>query len=87
VGWYEDAIEVGIRDAVRLLRDNGFNTTCSCHHEMDIEGDLNNDGELNRLHVLLANAGYQHYEIKVEMKVHDGCPLWTRFSLQFPKSQ
>lgn len=80
--WYEEAIEPGIRDAVRLLRDNGFNTTCSCHHDMEIEGDLNNDGELNRLHKLLAETGHKNYEIKIEMKVHDRWPLWTRFCLK-----
>ena len=35
--WYEDNVEDGVRDVVRLLRDNGWNTTCSCHHDMEIE--------------------------------------------------
>lgn len=84
--WY-DLIEPRIRKAVRLLRDNGFNTTCSCHHTMEVEGDLGTDGELNRLHHLLFNEGYENYTIKVEMKVSDRWPLWTRFRLHLPKSK
>lgn len=37
--WYEENIEEPIRDIVRLLRDNGINTTCSCGHTMEIQGD------------------------------------------------
>jgi hypothetical protein len=37
--WYKN-IEPGIRDMVRLLRDNGFNTTTSCEHRMEITFDL-----------------------------------------------
>ena len=34
MNWYDENIEEGIRYIVKLLRDNGFNTTCSCEHEM-----------------------------------------------------
>ena len=35
--WYEEHIEEGIRDVVRMLRDRGFNTESSCHHDMSIQ--------------------------------------------------
>lgn len=43
--WYEQ-IEEPIRPFVKVLRDNGINTTCSCGHEMYIEVDLIPDGTL-----------------------------------------
>ena len=54
---------------------------------MEIEGNLDTDGEIMRLHCLLFNAGYDDYEIKVEMKIKNGWPLWTRFYLQLPKAK
>ena len=64
MNWY-DNIEEGIRGAVKLLRDNGFNTTCSCGHEEYIQGDLPVDGELRRLHDLLFNNGYRKFSITI----------------------
>lgn len=51
--WYESKIEEPVRDIVRLLRDNGFNTECSCGHEMYIQVQHSLDGELQRLHHLV----------------------------------
>jgi len=34
--WY-DCIEPGVRDIVRHLRNEGFNTICSCEHEMLVQ--------------------------------------------------
>jgi len=34
--WYEQ-IEPGVRAFVRHLRNRGFNTTCSCEHEMLVQ--------------------------------------------------
>ena len=34
--WY-DSIEPEIRDIVRVLRNKGINTFCSCEHDMTIE--------------------------------------------------
>lgn len=74
--WYNN-IESGIREVVKLLRDNGFNTTCSCHHDMSIEGDLVIDRELKRLHDLLYNYYHEkqlipNYEIHFMVKIQDG---------------
>jgi len=52
--FYEN-IEEPIRDIVRVLRDNGVNTTCSCGHEMYVEADLIPDGMLQIIHRTLFN--------------------------------
>jgi len=51
--WYDEFIEEGVRDVVRLLRANGYNTTCSCHHDMTIQGQYWPGVDLLRLHALL----------------------------------
>ena len=69
--WY-DSLEPGIRDVVRLLRDNGFNTECSCEHEGYVQCAYFADGELARLDNLLFNAGYRDYSLEVEIVREDG---------------
>lgn len=83
-----DNIEEPIRDVVKLLRDNGFNTTCSCGHEMYVEGDIVMDYELNRLHILLWNHCSENnksisYEITFEVKVSEGFIEYSRFHIKF----
>ena len=74
--WYEKNIEPGVRDLVRLLRDNGVNTECSCEgHGRGvpyIQCQCVPDGELQRIHEILANAGYGHYAVRVWLQVQDG---------------
>ncbi len=53
--WYDKNIEKPIRDFVRHLRDNGFNTVCSCGHEMEVQCSYSVDGEIKRLHDLIWN--------------------------------
>jgi len=72
MGWIENNIEEQIRPEVKLLRDNGFNTECSCHHEMYVQCQLLIDGELMRLHTLLFNNGYRNYTIEWVLKVMNG---------------
>jgi len=91
--WYDD-IDEPIRNIVRLLRDNGFNTTCSCGHEMYIEGDLSADYELQRLHYLLYTYFCENdkrellnYEIKFELKVDRGVLAYTRFYVDFKEEE
>jgi hypothetical protein len=81
--WIEEFIEEPIRPAVKLLRDNGFNTTCSCGHDMEIELDLLFDGELKRLHDLLYNNGFRDYEIVVTFRVERGLPWFNNCSIKF----
>lgn len=72
--WY-DNIEPNIRDKVKLLRDNGFNTTCSCEHEMYIEMGYNN-GEFDRLYDFLCNNELEPFTITVTcIKYKDGFPF------------
>ena len=63
--WY-DCIEPEIREIVRLLRDNGFNTYSSCGHEMYVQLDIICGAELDELHNLLHNNGYPHFQMTVE---------------------
>jgi len=70
--WYEEVIEEPIRDLVRLLRDNGFNTESSCGHKMEVQCDYLVDGEIQRLHNLLFNNGYRDYIIDLYVRVDDG---------------
>ncbi len=75
--WYEEWIEQPIRDVVKLLRDNGFNTECSCGHEMYVQCQYLMDGDIHRLHQLiwhyLHNVGKPiDFEIAVLVRVMDG---------------
>ena len=70
--WYEDTIEEPIRELVKLLRNEGFNTECSCGHEMYVQCQYIMDEEIMRLHKLLFNNGYRNYGISILIKVIDG---------------
>lgn len=70
--WYEEYIEEEIRPLVKLLRDNGVNTTCSCGHDMYVECDFLPDKEVQRLDNLLFDHGYRDYEINFNIKRVDG---------------
>lgn len=72
VTWYEEYIEEPIRDTVKLLRDNGFNTECSCGHKMYVQCQFIVDGEIQRLHNLLFNSGYTNYRIIAQLICTDG---------------
>ena len=72
MNWYEENIEPEIRDFVKLLRDNGFNSECSCDHEMYVECGYVPDGEVKRLHNLLYSR-YKNYKITAELVCIEGC--------------
>ena len=58
-------IEPGVRDIVRLLRDNGINTLSSCEHEKYIQFNLVGLAyEIDVIHNLLFNAGLRGYCIE-----------------------
>lgn len=57
-------IEPGVRDLVRLLRDNGINTTSSCEHERYIQFDVWQDGDPELVRSLLYHAGYRGFKIE-----------------------
>jgi len=72
ISWYEGTIEEPVRELVRLLRNNGFNTECSCGHEMYVQCQYIPDGQIHRLHDLLFNNGYRNYKIEVVVRVVGG---------------
>ncbi len=72
MNWYDENIENGIKTEVKLLRDNGFNTECSCDHGMYVQCQYVADGELKRLHDILFNNGYRNYIIHLRLKIIDG---------------
>jgi hypothetical protein len=65
--WY-DLIEPGVREIVRLLRNNGFNTIMSCEHTMTVclELPVSECGkETARLRDLLRKNGFGDSTIRV----------------------
>ena len=74
--WYE-CIEEPIRDLVFRLRNNGFNTECSCGHEKYIQCQYILNAEILRLNRTVACflSEYKkplNYEINITIKVIDG---------------
>lgn len=82
--WYEEYIEEPIRDLVKLLRENGFNTECSCGHEMYVQCQVIQDGSLKRLDDLLFNNDYRNYKIEVSIERIDGC-CYSFINITLPK--
>jgi hypothetical protein len=73
-----EGIEEPIRDIVRLLRDNGINTTCSCGHDMHVEIELGNHmDEVERIAGFLWDNGYKVFKIECTLRApSDG--FWDR---------
>lgn len=63
--WYRKNIESSVRPLVKLLRENGFNTTCSCGHLPNpyIEMSWFADSDITRLYNLLEMNGYKNFVI------------------------
>ena len=62
--WY-NRIEHPLKDVVKLLRNNGFNTTRACGHLPNpyIEMDWGSDGDITILYTLLIENGYKNFVI------------------------
>jgi hypothetical protein len=69
--WYEENIEEPVRDLVKLLRDNGINTECSCGHQMYVQFQVIDD-EMNRVDYILFDNGYRDYIIETSITRDDG---------------
>ena len=70
-------IESEIRPMVKLLRENGFNTTCSCGHDMTVEITILHTDEAERMATMLVDAGFKGFRVDIELAVPtDG--LWDR---------
>ena len=73
MSWYEEHIEEGVRFPVKLLRDNGINTSCSCEHDKYVQCDnYVNDGHIQHIDYVLFNAGYRNYTIEMHLTREDG---------------
>lgn len=68
--WYADAVpdtepHAGeLRALVRALRNQGFNTTACCGHEMYIECEWYEDGEATRLFELLGSITRRPFRLE-----------------------
>lgn len=69
--WY-DTIEPEIRHIVKLLRDNGFNTECSCGHEMYVQIQPVHEGFIQQLDYCLFNAGHRDYHLQLDVTREQG---------------
>ena len=74
--WYSQ-IEEPIRGLVKVLRDNGVNTTWSCGHKMAVEATIIPDGQLHTIHKavydFLAEENKElDYNIDIHMAVNRG---------------
>jgi hypothetical protein len=90
VNWY-DNIEEPVRDLVKYLRNEGINTTCSCGHDMYIEGDIAIDGFAQQLDVALFNYFTEHkikkffwYSIDVHIERLEG-HIYSSFVVKLEK--
>jgi hypothetical protein len=64
--WYE-RIEQPLKEIIHILRNNGFNTTCSCGHYPNpyIQMEWYDGAEDFRLWSLLHEKGYKNWQIKI----------------------
>jgi hypothetical protein len=89
--WYAEKIEEPIRELVRVLRNNGINTTGSCGHEMYIQMEhYFQGGCLGELHNVLYNYLTEHglpveYDITVHLEVERGLPWRCWAEVRFPQ--
>ena len=70
--WYERKIEPTVRDVVKLLRDNGINTECSCGHEKYVQCQCVNEGFIERVDGILFVGGFRNYKIELSLVREDG---------------
>ncbi len=82
--WYEKYIEEPVRDTVKLLRNNGYNTKSSCGHEMIVMCELSLvDSGIDRLDTLLYDNDYRNYHIDVHLSRHNGSLLASWIKIEF----
>jgi len=84
--WYITNIEEPIREHVKLLRSNGFNTLTSCGYQMFIECLYIPDGEIQRLDTILFNAGYRNYTISVTVNRIEGSLFGEHIRIVFEEA-
>lgn len=75
--WYEKYIEPEIRDVVRLLRNNGVNTECSCGHQMWVQFQVISIDDVDRVDKLLTNSGYRNFSIEATFRRLEMRPFFS----------
>ena len=83
--WYEERIEEPLRDLVRELRNNGFNTECSCGHERYVQMQCLDTGEVGRLDRFLFLLGLRDYVVELHLTRDEG-HLRSSVYLKLPDS-
>jgi hypothetical protein len=69
--WYEQKIESEVRDLVKLLRNNGFNTVASCGHDLTV--NIQSQSEVDLINVIeLLNDNIDRYKADYVYRV-DKC--------------
>lgn len=88
--WYDENIEENVRDLVIILRNNGINTECSCHHAdpMFIQCQYLLAEEIKRIHDLVWLYLHEKqlpitFEINLRHKVVDSC-TYTSLDIKIP---
>jgi len=66
--WY-DKIEPGVKDLVKLLRNNGYNTLSSCGHEMWVDIEIGNLKEAEELATFLVESLIGDFWIETDLEV------------------
>ena|ERR1700723_3987571 len=87
--WYDINVESGVRDIVRLLRNNGFNTESACHHDMEVVCSYRPEGQIGFLYELLRahltnNGEPASFSVSVCFNVENGsfCETpWVQINL------
>ena len=90
--WYSEKIEEPLRDIVRILRNNGINTECSCGHEKYIQCQYLLDGDIYTINSLLFNYFHKlgmnepSFTISVKHQVIEG-HQFSSLEIKFPIEQ
>jgi len=71
--WLTRTVEEPVRDLVKLLRDNGFNTYYSCGHPPRpcVHMEWYEDGDVTDLYDLLVDYGYDGFRIAARWDAHE----------------
>jgi len=73
---FQQMLEPNIREIVIKLRENGFNTTCSCGDNLTVDVEVSDMETIDRLWKYLFNSGYKGFKIEATCRIPgDGFPI------------
>jgi len=81
MNWYKK-LEPKIRPYVKLLRDNGINTTNSCEHDMSIDIALKDMAEVDYIGSVLIDNAVNNFTIEARLDKR-GTGYWLRTAIVF----